>query len=375
MAARFGRNLVYQDQSPGDLGRLLRVAAAEAIHSGTEKVVLIGTDGPLLDAARLDQAFATLGDHDVVIGPAKDGRYYLIGLKSDHPDLFKAIAWGGPEVLAQTVETCRRLGLRYALLPALSDADTPVDLALWATSQLATTNTRPRVSVIIPALNEQDHLAATISSLLTVQDVEVIVVDGRSTDRTRAIARRFGVTVLDSEPSRGRQLTLGANHACSDCLVFLHADTILPFGFAAVVEQTHGRPGTIAGAFDLGIDARGLAPRLIEWGVFLRARILGRPYGDQALFMSSDTYRQCGGFPDLPYMEDYAILSRLKARGRVHVASASVSTSARRWKTNGWLRTTLMHQWMIGQHHFGHFHDGDTLVHGNSVTENPRAMN
>lgn len=67
--------------------------------------------------------------------------------------------------------------------------------------------------------------------------------------------------------------------------------------------------------------------------------------------MTSDTYRQCGGFPDLPYMEDYAMLSRLKARGRVHVASASVSTSARRWESRGWLRTTLRHQWLILRHH------------------------
>jgi rSAM/selenodomain-associated transferase 2/rSAM/selenodomain-associated transferase 1 len=352
-AALFGRELIYREQGPGELGNRLRVAASEAISGGAGKVMLIGTDCPLLDADRLDQAFAALDAHDVVIGPALDGGYYLIGVKSDHAELFAGIAWGGPQVLAQTLDACHRLGLRHALLPQLSDVDTPEDLTVWATARLAAANTPPRVSVIIPARNEQDHLAATLASVLTTQDVEVIVVDGQSTDRTREIARCFGAKVVDSEPSRGRQLNLGAGHARGDRLVFLHADTILPFGFAGVIEQTVGRPGIVAGAFGLSIDAPQLAARVVECGVLLRSRLFGRPYGDQALFMTSNSYQQCGGFPDLPYMEDYGMLSRLKAYGRVHVASARVLTSARRWESRGWLRTTTRHQWLILRHHLG----------------------
>lgn len=351
MAMLFGRDLIYREQGPGDLGQRLRVAVAETISSGVGKVILVGTDCPMLDAERLDQAFSALDDHDVVIGPALDGGYYLIGVKSDHPELFSDIAWGGSEVLAQTLDACCRLGLRHILLPTLSDVDTPDDLILWASARMPSTNTRPRISVIIPTRNEQDHLAATIASVLTVGGVEIIVVDGQSSDRTVEIARQFGVNVIESEPSRGTQLNLGARHARSDRLVFLHADTILPFGFSSTIEQTLARPGIAAGAFDLGIDARGLAPRVIEWGVFIRARIFGRPYGDQALFMSSDTYRKCGGFPDLPYMEDYAMLSLLRECGRVYVVPARVSTSARRWKSRGWLRTTLRHQWLILRYH------------------------
>jgi rSAM/selenodomain-associated transferase 2/rSAM/selenodomain-associated transferase 1 len=360
LVSLFGRDLIYCKQGPGNLGQRLRAAAAEAINSGAGKVVLIGTDCPMLDADRLDLAFVALDDHDVVIGPALDGGYYLIGIKSDHAELFEDIAWGGPEVLAQTLNACHRLGLRHILLPVLSDVDTPADLVSWASARLAMNDTRPRISVIIPTRNEQDHLAATICSTLTAGDIQIIVVDARSTDLTREIARHFGVTVVDSEPSRGRQLNLGASHARGDRLIFLHADTILPFGFASIVEQTLGRPGIAAGAFNLSIDARGLAPRLIEWGVFVRARILGRPYGDQALFMTSHTYRQCGGFPDLPYMEDYVMLSRVKVCGRIHVASASVSTSARRWESRGWIRTTLWHQWLILRYHLtgGSNHSG-----------------
>ena len=351
MAGLFGHDLIYREQGPGDLGQRLRAAAAEAISSGTCKVVLVGTDCPLLDADRLDQAFAALDDQDVVIGPANDGGYYLIGVKSDHSELFTDIAWGGPDVLTHTLDACRRLGLSHALLPALSDVDTPEDLATWAAARLATANTRPRISVIIAALNEQDHLAATISSALTAGDVEIIVADGQSTDRTVEIARQFGVSVIQSEPSRGVQMNAGAGHARGNVLLFLHADTILPSDYVTAVRQTLGRLNVSAGAFDLAIDARGIAPRIIEWGVRFRSRMFGRPYGDQTMFMSAQTYRVCNGFPNLLYMEDYAMLPRLKAWGRVRMAPQCVSTSARRWETNGWLWTTLMHQWMILRHH------------------------
>lgn len=375
MAGLFGHDLIYREQGPGDLGQRLRAAAAEAISSGTCKVVLVGTDCPLLDADRLDQAFAALDDQDVVIGPANDGGYYLIGVKSDHSELFTDIAWGGPDVLTHTLDACRRLGLSHALLPALSDVDTPEDLATWAAARLASRNVPPRVSVIIPTRNEQDHLAATLSSVLTAGDVEVIVVDGRSTDRTIEIARQFGVSVIASEPSRGVQLNAGAAHARSNVLLFLHADTLLPSDYLAAVRQALARPDTSAGAFGIAIDARGVAPRLIEWGVNARSRVFGRPYGDQALFMSTQIFRDCSGFPNLPFMEDYSMLPRLKARGRIRITPQRVSTSARRWKTSGWLRTTLAHQRMIVRHHFGHFPDsGDTPVRGNCVTDNHREI-
>ena len=351
MAALFGTGVTYQNQGEGDLGQRMRLAAADSLARGAHRVVLIGTDCPLLTAERLDDAFAALDMYDVVIGPATDGGYYLIGMKSDYAELFTGIAWGGPTVLAQTLEACRQLGLHFALLPALPDVDTADDLAAWAAARLAPAHTEPRLSVIIPARNEQDHLAATIASALTAQDVEIIVAHGRSTDRTTEIAAKFGVASTESEPSRGLQLNVGARRARGDALLFLHADTLLPPDYVSVVRQTLGRPGVSAGAFDLALDARGILPRLIEWGVRIRSRFFGRPYGDQALFMSAHTYRDCGGFPELPFMEDYAMLARLKSRGQIRVTSQRVSTSARRWESRGWLRTTLMHQCLIVRHH------------------------
>ena len=350
MERLFGKDLLYQEQAPGDLGQRLQLAARDAIGHGFHKVVLVGTDCPLLDAPRLEQAFQALDQHDVVLGPALDGGYYLLGVKADHPALFTDIPWGGPEVLARTLDAVAQLRLSHALLPALPDVDLPEDLRTWASARLTPPEARPGLSVIIPARNEQDHLAATLASVLTASDLQVIVVDGQSDDRTPDIARAFSLDLIQSAPSRGRQLNLGASLARAPRLLFLHADTHLPHGFAGVVDRTLAQPGVAAGAFELRIDARGLFPREIEHAVSLRSRLLGQPYGDQAIFMSRDTYLACEGFPDLPRMEDFAMLPRLKALGRIRIASDFVMTSARRWQSRGWLRTTLHHQLLILQH-------------------------
>ena len=352
MATLFGDDLTYRDQGDGDLGRRLQHATATAFSESARRVVVIGTDCPLLSRQHLNAAFDALADADVVLGPAHDGGYYLIGLNRPHAELFADIPWGGPEVLARTQAAAARLGLRVHLLPVLPDVDVPDDLTIWAQARLARLDERPRLSVIIPARNEQDHLAATLGSVLACAGAEIIVVDGQSDDRTAEIARRFGATVLTAPPSRGGQLNAGAAQARGDVLLFLHSDTLLPADYTSQIFSVLAQPGTAAGAFELGIDAPGLSFRLIEWAVRWRSRLLERPYGDQAMFMPTQTFRECGGFPDLPSMEDYAMLARLHRRGHIRIAGSTVRTSARRWQQHGTLRTTLRHQGLILRYHF-----------------------
>lgn len=268
-----------------------------------------------------------------------------------HEGLFADIPWGGPEVLRCTQDAAARLGLRVRLLPVLPDVDTPGDLVTWAQGRMAQANEPPRLSVIIPARNEQEHLAATLGSVLACSGAEIIVVDGQSDDRTAEIARQFGVTVISASPSRGGQLNAGAARARGEVLLFLHADTVLPADYVPQIRAALDRPGTAAGAFEFQVDAPGMALRLIEWAVHWRSRLLERPYGDQAMFMTAQTLRDCGGFPDLPYMEDYAMLARLHRRGRIRIAGSAVRTSARRWQEHGTWRTTFRHQWLIIRHH------------------------
>ncbi len=123
-------------QQAGDLGARMTAAFAAAFAAGAGRVAIIGTDCPGLRASHLTQAFALLADHDVVLGPATDGGYYLLGLRQPHPELFRHKAWSTASVLADTLADAHRLGRRVALLPELHDVDTVADLATWRAAML-----------------------------------------------------------------------------------------------------------------------------------------------------------------------------------------------------------------------------------------------
>ncbi|MEL6137637.1 MAG: TIGR04282 family arsenosugar biosynthesis glycosyltransferase [Cyanobacteria bacterium J06628_6] len=123
-----GRHLTYRSQSPGGLGQSLHQAFSRQFESGKTGVVVIGSDCPDISAAHLEEAFRRLQTHDVVLGPAEDGGYYLIGLRQAQAELFKGISWGTAAVFEQTREIATRLNLSIATLEQLSDVDRPEDL-------------------------------------------------------------------------------------------------------------------------------------------------------------------------------------------------------------------------------------------------------
>lgn len=205
------------------------------------------------------------------------------------------------------------------------------------------------ISIIIPTLNEEDALAPLLADLLAGPrpGPEIIVADGGSTDHTLDLARRPGVQVVSSRPGRGPQQNRGARAASRKTLLFLHCDTRLPAAFAVHVHAILERPGTAAGAFLLKINAPGARLRLIEWGVGLRSRLLQMAYGDQAIFVRRKTFHQAGGFANQPILEDLDLIRRLQLLGRIRVAPAAVTTSARRWQRLGIMRTTILNQVML----------------------------
>lgn len=202
------------------------------------------------------------------------------------------------------------------------------------------------LSIVIPALNEAPHLPATLARC-GLAGAEVIVVDGGSTDGTAARARALGARVITSAPGRGRQMNAGAAEARGDILLFLHADTLLPEGFAGRVVRTLARPGVVAGAFRLAIDAPGAGLRLVELWAGWRSRGLQLPYGDQALFLGAREFRRLGGYRDMPLMEDFDLVRRLRRRGRVVTLPQAARTSARRWQSLGVFRTTVVNQLVV----------------------------
>jgi uncharacterized protein len=125
-----GSDIVYQPQSEGDLGCRMAEAFRAAFTSGMDSVIIIGTDCPDLDAQLMGEAFQKLASHELVLGPATDGGYYLIGLRRLIGELFTGINWGTSEVLQQTVEIAERMGIAIASLPPLSDIDRPEDLSI-----------------------------------------------------------------------------------------------------------------------------------------------------------------------------------------------------------------------------------------------------
>ena len=346
MANWLGTDLVYQSQGSGDLGVRMDRSIASACQSA-DRVILSGTDCPKLTADILAQAFEYLLDRDLVLGVALDGGYYLIGMRQPQPELFVDVDWGTDRVLQQTIDIANSLNLSIGYLPTLADIDRPEDLPLLAQAGLGA-----KISIVIPALNEAATIAQVLANIHLLPNVEVILVDGGSSDDTVSIVQGLGVKVISSEKGRANQMNVGAKAATGEILLFLHADTFLPLGFETMVRSTlqpplKGETAPVAGAFSLQIDDPLPSLRSIEWLVAWRSKWRQMPYGDQAIFLSAETFWELGGFREMPIMEDFELIRRLQRRGQIEILSAPVVTSARRWLQRGVWQTTLINQAIV----------------------------
>jgi rSAM/selenodomain-associated transferase 2/rSAM/selenodomain-associated transferase 1 len=343
----------FRAQGEGDLGERMARAFEVSFREGSSATIIIGTDCPGLTADLLSAAFDRLSGNPVVFGPAADGGYYLIGMTRPIPELFRGIAWGTETVLADSLRILARAGLDPVLLDRLADIDRPEDLVSWLCIMDTEDTDLRRISVIIPALNEAGHITRTIETARQEAPPEIIVVDGGSTDNTSELARAAGAIVLCSAPGRARQMNAGAVRATGRVLLFLHADTLLPPGWLRVVADTLERPGVAAGAFGFRIAEHFPGRWVAEWTTNFRSRWLCRPYGDQALFMRRALFEELGGFADLPIMEDYEFVGRVRRRGQVVTTADEIVTSGRRWRQLGFVRTTLINRLVIAAYHLG----------------------
>ncbi len=203
-----------------------------------------------------------------------------------------------------------------------------------------------KISIVVPVLNEERILDRTLSHIPTKDEVELIVVDGGSTDSTIHIAKRYTDKVFVSERGRAHQMNYGAERAEGDILLFLHADCLLPENAFQSIRETLKIPGVVAGAFDLSIEHPSFCFRIIEFGANIRSHITRVPYGDQALFIRKELFQEIGGFAKIPLMEDIEIGRRLKRLGKIVFVRPPVKASPRRWLAEGLLYTTLR-DWYI----------------------------
>jgi rSAM/selenodomain-associated transferase 2 len=198
------------------------------------------------------------------------------------------------------------------------------------------------LSIVMPVLDEAAAIEAALRALAPyrARGVEVIVVDGGSRDGTAELARPFADQVMSAPRGRAMQMNAGAAAARGDVLLFLHADTRLPADADRIVLDGLANSGRRWGRFDVRFDDGGLA--LIAFMMNWRSRFSGIATGDQAIFVMRAAFAATGGFPPIALMEDIALSVQLKRMGRPLCLRARVTTSARRWRTHGVLRTILL---------------------------------
>ena len=197
-----------------------------------------------------------------------------------------------------------------------------------------------KLSIVMPVLNEAAGIAAALAALAPVRarGAEVIVVDGGSRDGTPELARALADRVLTAPRGRAVQMNAGAATATGDAVLFLHADTRLPDDADALVFAAL-KGARVWGRFDVRF-ADGALP-LVAASMNLRSRATGIATGDQAMFMTRDAYSRAGGFPEIALMEDVALSACLKHLSRPACLRARATTSPRRWRRHGTLRTVL----------------------------------
>jgi rSAM/selenodomain-associated transferase 2 len=209
------------------------------------------------------------------------------------------------------------------------------------------------LSVIVPTLNEEAIIAETLRRTRQAGVHELIVVDGGSTDATRAIAANLTDLVLSAPQGRAAQMNAGAARASGDVLLFLHADTLVPDGFADAILAACRDPLVVGGRFD--VDLQPSSPLLWLVGELMnrRSRLTRIATGDQAIFVRREVFERLGGYAPIPLMEDIEFCKRLKRAGRTACVRQRVVTSTRRWQAGGVVRTILLMWTLRALYYFG----------------------
>lgn len=344
------------EQGEGDLGDRMARGFDDARADGVDLAVAIGADCATLTELVLERAFRRLDRSDVVIVPAADGGYCLLGVRAPGPSrsaaLLRGIDWGTDRVCAQTRTRATSAGWRIALLETRWDVDRPEDVERCR-PLLEPGVPRPAASVIIAARNERAWVAEAVASARREPDCEVIVVDGASEDDTARCAAAAGARVLSvagRAVGRGAQMAAGAALARAPLLVFVHADTRLPPAWLRAARDVLSTPGarpTVAGAFRFRLDDPSRWARVLERLTALRLTLGGTPGGDQGLFIAREDYERLGGFASVPILEDLLFARRVRGAGRLRIAGPAAVTSARAWRSGGWVRMSLANRLVV----------------------------
>ena len=204
------------------------------------------------------------------------------------------------------------------------------------------------LSVIIPCLNEAEGIAESLQALapLRARGVEIVVVDGGSTDNTIKIAYPLADQVISASRSRALQMNAGAAQSRGDLLLFLHADCRLPPAADGVIVDGLNRARKTWGRFDVILTGNHPLLRIVGAMMNLRSRVTGIATGDQGIFVTRSLFEAVGRYPEIALMEDIALTRKLRAFGKPLALRHRITASGRRWEKHGVLRTMLLMWWL-----------------------------
>lgn len=382
-----GCHRTYIPQQGDNLGDRMAHAFRTSFALGYQQVLIVGSDSPDLPSAYLQEALEALQQDKAVIGPSEDGGYYTLGFTPHTfcPEVFQDMPWSTSQVYPLTLERLKHNAHAIQILPIWSDIDTLDDLWAFYHRHLSeqplspslsylrdradvffqhltgvqslvppqgvpdsNNNLELALSIIIPVLYEAERIQnclANVAYLAGDLNLEVIVVDGDPQSSTLNHLPSLYPHVLkgiQALKGRGTQMNAGVKIAQGQVLLFLHADTDLPDqAFQDIIRICTQAP-CVGGAFDLAIASPRWSLRLIGKAASWRSRLTRIPYGDQAIFIRKDVFEQVQGYPDIPLMEDVALMQRLKQQGHpIQILSNTVKVSARRWEKEGILCCTF----------------------------------
>lgn len=210
-----------------------------------------------------------------------------------------------------------------------------------------------KISVIIPTFNEGKILRKSLGRLKKGINLEIIVVDGGSLDKTVTIAKEFTQKIFLTTKGRAIQMNEGARHAGGDILLFLHADSVIASGGLGKIVPAMIGLQAVGGAFQLAFDTDNVLLHMIAWLANLRTSITQVPYGDQGIFISRRTFEKMGGFNEIPIMEDVELAVRMKKEGKIILLKDKILTSPRRWEREGIFFTSLRNRVLMIAYFFG----------------------
>ena len=203
----------------------------------------------------------------------------------------------------------------------------------------------PNLSVIIPTLNEANHLPLLFADLNEwPYDLDLAIVDGGSKDLTISIAKMQGINVIKSlKQSRGHQLKIGASNAQGDWLLFLHADSRLDSRWVnSILKIIKNKTSkNFAWYFDFKIKKNNLEYRILEIAVALRSYFLQTPYGDQGLLIHRDLYYLSGGFDSLKIMEDLDLITRITKTNEAKSIGNNIYTDDIKWAESNIIKRAI----------------------------------